>query len=430
MNIVGAFAPTMRSSTWLTLKLAADEINAAGGVLSRAGDQPLVVVLCEDSSDALDPAMDHLVRDLGVRALVGSLADEALHAAVERSATKGNALFFSPNGADASSASGIEAEQLLWYWGAVYELVVPVYPVLLERLLSSGAKALTPDDYRIALLTSPDREDQRLADAASAALSVGGVGFDDLVRFGRLRRFVLAPGSPVPDEMADYAPDLVLIFAGGHDAQSPYLERGLAIEQLQQFEAAHPGRRPIYLLGPRSSYDVAVESALVGSSDLRSRTLLVSADRALDPVLTERLAARFAAAYPALPAPAAFRASNPVYDTLYYLALALDAASAAGAQGAGGVRDALLRLSDATGEPVVVGPSTWDEARQSLRSNGRLNLSGSNGAAAFDADARARSGPPAVRCWNEDGRVVSRATYDAATALLSADAPACAEAAF
>src|SRR5690242_15550063 len=51
MRIVGAFAPSVRSSTWLTLKLAADEINAAGGVASAGGDQPLVVVLCQDSSD-------------------------------------------------------------------------------------------------------------------------------------------------------------------------------------------------------------------------------------------------------------------------------------------------------------------------------------------------------------------------------------------
>jgi hypothetical protein len=430
MLTVGAFAPTVRSSTWLTLKLAVDEINAAGGLSSASGDQPLVVVLCQDSSEALDPAMDHLIREIGVRGIVASLPDDALRVALERPATKERALFLSPNGADAASAGGQEVEQLLWYWGSAYDRVLPVYPALVESLFRASSQALVPDNYRIAILSSPDREDQRLAQEVSSAISVGEVASGDLARFGRLRSYVLAPGSPIPPALADYAPELVLLFAGGHDALSPYLERSRVVAGLETFETAHPAFRPMYVFGPRNGYDAELASAARANEDFRARALLVSADRQVDQALAQGLASRFAAAYPALPeAAVALHASGSVYDALYYLALAIDAASRTGAFSASEVRDGLLRITDPSGEPRSVGPSGWQGSRQLLEGQAHVNLSGSSGPAAFDG--RTRPGLAGVRCWRADGTLVGRGTYDAATArLITEDPVACAEEAF
>jgi hypothetical protein len=428
---VGAFAPTLRSSTWLTLKLAADEINAAGGLSSVQGPQPLVVVLCQDSTDAVDVAMDHLVLELGARGLVGSLADEALRVALERAPSKDRALLLSPNGANAASASADEAEQLLWYWGSAYDRVLPVYPALVDRVVRASSLALLPDNYHIAIVRSRDREDQQLAEAASSAISVGGVASEDLARFGRLRTFVLPPGSAPPADLADYAPDLVLLFAGGHDPLSPYAERSSVVGGLQALEAQQPGFRPVYVFGPRNAYDAELSSLARGNPDFRARALLVTADRQSDPGMVDLLASRFAAAYPALPAAAAgLRAVDPVYDTLYYLALAIDAASGAGPLTASAVRDGLVRVTDPLSEPASLGSSTWERTRQLLHSRGSINLSGTSGPAAFDAAGRTRPGPAGVRCWRADGTLVTRGTYDETTTSLVSEPAECAEEAF
>lgn len=93
LTFMGAFAPTLRSSSWLTLLLGTGEINASGGVLTGGSRRPLVTVLCQDSTSTLDAALDHLVHDLGARALVASLEDSQLRAALERPSTRGQALY-------------------------------------------------------------------------------------------------------------------------------------------------------------------------------------------------------------------------------------------------------------------------------------------------------------------------------------------------
>jgi hypothetical protein len=431
LRVVGAFAPSVRSSTWLTLKLAVDEIDAAGGVTGASGDRPLVAVLCDDSTDAVDPAMDHLVGELGARAVLGSLGDEPLRAALERSASKGRALFFSPGGADLASASGDPVEQLLWFWGAAYQAVVPVYPALLDRLVMRGPQVFTPDDYRIAIVRSSDREDEHLASAVSTSLSVAGVSSADLERFGRLRTYVLGPDAEVPAGLAEFAPQLVLLFAGGHEPQSPFRERSRVVSRLQELETEVPPFRPIYVLGPRSERDATAASALSSNSEFRARTLLVSADRQSDPGLAELLAARFQAAYPALPANATgLQVSGPVYDATYYLALALDVVGAKSELSASELRTGLQRVSDAAGEAAQLGPVDYAATRALLRGEARVNLLGSSGPAAFDTETQTRAGVAGVRCWDADGTVVERASYEAATGTFSARPAPCAEGLF
>lgn len=423
MRIVGAFAPSVRSSTWLTLKLAADEINAAGGMSIGGGEQPLVVVLCQDSPSAVDAAMDHLVRDLGARAVVGSLGDEALRAAVERPASKGKTLFFSPNGADLASSNGDAVEQLLWYWGSPYDAAAPVYAPLLERLLEQSGQLFAPEGYRIAILRSTDREDEHLANAVASSLSVGGVAAADLLRFGQLRTFVLSSGSELPGDLVEFGPQLVLVFSGGHEPLSPYLERSRVVTALQALETGAPSFRPTYVLGPRSD-DAWTAFTLGSNPEVRARTLLVSADRRIDPTLDAPVSARFEAAFPGVPADAVtLRATDPVYDVLYYLAFALDSLDPRTDSSASELRDSLGRISDATGQAAYVGPLDWAGTRAQRRTSSRFNLQGSSGPAAFDGQSQTRPGVAAVRCWNEQGYLVDRATYDVATGTLVAVRP-------
>jgi hypothetical protein len=424
LRMVGAFAPSVRSSTWLTLQLAVHEINAAGGASSPRGDQPLVAVLCDDSKDAVDTAMDHLVRELRVHAVLGSLEDEALRAALERPASKGDALFFSPNGADLSSANGDPVERLLWYWGSAHSTAAPVYPALLDRLVTQSPQALTPDNYRIAIVRSSDREDEDLANLVTSSLSVAGVSGADLERFDRLRTYVLGSGSEVPADLADFGPELVLVFAGGHEPQSPFLDRSRVITRLLELETSSPLFRPIYVLGPRSDRDAWTANTLVNNSNFRARTLLVSSDRPIDLEHGRALAARYSAAYPALPLDATgLQASAPVYDAAYYLAFALDAAGSVAEPGAAELRDGLLRISDAAGPTAKLGPADWATTRALFRSEARLDLQGSSGPAAFEMQSQTREGSAGVRCWDAQGNVVERATYDAATGTF-VDRPA------
>ena len=158
--------------------------------------------------------------------------------------------------------------------------------------------------------------------------------------------------------------------------------------------------------------------------------MLVSAARPIDSGLAAPLGARFDAAYPALPADAlSLRVSEPVYDAMYYLAFALDGAGSSQEFGAAQLRDGLLRVSDAAGPVATVGPADWAAARALLR-NEALNLQGSSGPAAFDTQSRTRAGVASVRCWDPQGSLVDRATYDAETGTFVARPAPCLEGAF
>lgn len=417
--VVGAFAPTLRSSTWLTLQLAVDEINAQGGVPGAAGPRSLVAVLCDDSTAHVDAAMEHLVHGLHASAIVASLEDEPLRVALERASTEGLALFLSPNSADSWAAAPEGATQRAWYLGADQQSVVEAYPPLLRRAAAAlEARGADPELLRIASVVSEAREDQDLARAVAGVIELGGYDAGDLARRGRFRSFELRSGSAEElQEVANYAPQLILVFVGGASLESPYLPRSSRLELLEA-SAAEPGSlQPTYIVGPRNVDDAFLASWATADASLRERVVGLRSDRLLDDDIVASLRARFDSVFPRAREPGLpLDVSLGAYDAVYYLAYAAAAAGTLAAENANSLVAGLASITDPNGERIDVGsgPQALDRARELLASHTPFNLYGTSGPAAFDPLQQSRSGVPRMYCFEPSGELAELGSLDSA----------------
>jgi hypothetical protein len=411
--LLGAFAPSSRTSSWLTLELGVDELNARE---QSGADDPrsrVVAVSCSDTASTIDVAIDHLVGELGVTALVASLEDIALRAALERPATRDRALYLNPNGFDEWSSPPEAADPLMWYLGPNHARVVPGYPPFLERALvaferSGGSR----DTFRMAMVQSDAREDRDLAAAVIDAL---GVDYDvaRLLREGRMKTFEASSVQQDPAPLLGYQPQLLLFFAGGLNGLSPYPERA---SLLQRIEGTAPDFRPLYVFGPRNLEDVAPATLAAQSESFRRRAIGLTAER---PIAADRAAVlveRFQEHFPELPAELQLHISFGVYDALNYLASASGIpASALRPRTAAEVAANLQRITDPNGVRMELS-TPWHESASVAASPTTLNLLGTSGPAEFEAD-HARSGPLRIFCWGSDGVTRDIAGYDPDSAI-------------
>jgi hypothetical protein len=401
MVIVGAFGPTVRSSAWLTIALASSELDVMGGLPGADRSQPLVTLLCHDG-EQLDAALHHLVNHLGAKAVIATLEDTDLRAALDRAPAAQRAAFISPNGAHGVSDASAEVSPWLRYWGSRYDGALPLYRAAVQAI--SAASGVEPGAYRIALVVSEAREDVDLADAVREAIDVGGLPGEELARQGRLQRYSLAQldALSIAADIAAKPPDLLLLFAGGPSRESPYPERSSIIAEIEDRIASVGRRAPSYVLGPRNLYDRSPALRAMKDTSFRGRTLVLSTDRTPVSPLAEVLESSFSQAFPALdPALAGAPAFN-VYDVYYLIAHASLAASMRGFRDPEGLLAGLSLVSDGEGEPLDIGPAGIGLAAADHRA---LDLIGTSGPASFAADGT-RPGEPRAYCWSAAGRPV------------------------
>lgn len=426
LSVIGAFTPTVRSSYWLTLELAVAEINGNGGLNTPSGSRSVVAVACDPQTSALDGALEHLVVKLRTPAILASLEAEALRAALDRPVTSGRALFLSPEGAEREPEP---ADSNVWYLGPDAHAALPAYRLLVTRveeaLVSRGRMR---EQLRIAHLVSGAREDQTLASAVAAEWRVAG---SDSALLERQYRFIsFSPAgldSPELDELAAFAPDIVLAFVGGAFPESPFVPRASLIEELERRAEASSGWRPAFVLGPRLADDQLLQVLAENSAAFRAHALGVRSDRRRDAAREAALAARFHAAFPA--AALAVTRAAPVfgaYEALYYLAHAQAAASRSQPARAEQLLSGLERVTDGSGRLVEMGPGEEGLAlaNQLLAQGLPLQLQGVSGPLEFEP-GHARSGAARVYCWRDDASVRELAVYDAAAVTLVASGEAC-----
>lgn len=135
-TILGAFAPTLSSSLWLTLSLAVEELNRAAA-LAGSLLAPTSVVLCRGGDDAA-ASMDHLVGQLGVKGIVASLDAETLEAVRREPALEGQILLLSPRATDAPLAGD---GRWLWY---LWPLRGRGHPICGDALTARGCAGTGP----------------------------------------------------------------------------------------------------------------------------------------------------------------------------------------------------------------------------------------------------------------------------------------------
>jgi hypothetical protein len=403
LTIVGTFGPSFESSAWLTLELAADEINATVPQFSEVLT-PTLVAQCQGSAALVGQSMNHLVNQLRITAVIASLETRPLQIVTQTSDLAREALLLSPDGA-AYEPSGDGAD-LLWYLGGRYEDVLERYPPLLRGLAASLEPQLGSErPLRIASLSSAASEDAALAQRVADSISLDGRDADYLFREDRFRRFTLVDESAderalTLTQLTDYAPDIVLVFLGGAFDEPQALPRLSVLQTLEERASSTPDWSPFFILGPRALDDSAVLLVAASSDRFRRRTIGVGVGRAPDPRLSGELQSRFAAAFPEA-VTGGLSASLNTYDALYYLTYASAVARQRGEITAENMLDGLARITDFRGECVDVGRDGVSAAVELITSDRAFQLCGTTGSARFTAD-HARGGQSRLVCWSVD----------------------------
>jgi hypothetical protein len=404
MLIIGAFVPAPETSAWLTLDLAVRELRQNGGLPVGGGvNRPVVAVACDGM--AIDTAMSHLVDHLSVKGVVTSLDETQLSSALTLPSTRGATAMISTHGADFALAS--DGGEWLWSLGAPALSTASVYPGLVRAIEQgpmirrTGGRLL-----RMVSLVSSAKEDEALADAATAMITLQGTTLSQLRREDRFRRYLL-PDDLLEErvaalsEVVSYAPDIVLLFAGGNFADPLGEERASVVRSLEEAAAASLEWRPIYVAGPRNTDDSTLKVLSQESTSFRDRLLGLTSARSPEPELASAFAARFAASYPHAAGSSSHAPSPRVYDALYYMAYGLAAAPRAVAPfGVEDVRLGLLRVAQAEAEAVLSGPGPEgvERATQLLARNQPFNLLGITGPLAI-GPSRAREPSVGAYCF-------------------------------
>jgi hypothetical protein len=415
--LVGAFAPTLRSSSWLSIELASREINAAGGLPVNGIARPLLVVLCDDALASVTGAMTHLAR-LGARAVLASMEDRSLQSALAFPGTRGSMLYLTPHASTLTPLD--EGADLLWSLGGRRDGIDDlVQRLILQATDALAAQGRASTSLVIASVSSIAIEDQRLEAAVRGRLEIAGQDAFSLSQEDRFRPFLL-PEDPVLRDgvvasLIEYGPDIVLAFLGG-SFPGPGFEPRTGLLRLIEETAEQKGSAPpLYILGPRTLYDPEVLDLAATRPLFRARAVAVTSDPAVDETRRAAVAERFATALPAATdVDSTATADWQVYDTLYYLAYAMAAAPrAADGYSSADVRDGLSRITDGAAEAVSVGPgmSGVDRVISLLLDELPFNTVGTSGPADFDPSQSRPSNARAL-CWDSDGVPVEPVDID------------------
>jgi hypothetical protein len=437
MLLVGAFAPSFRTSTWLALQLAADEVGSQGGLPTAATDShPLWLFLCDDAVESMNGALEYLFNQVGVRALVASFEDRALTSALSTPGTVGEALFLDPDGTELNSSD--QSATLLWALGGTPTSASAAYgPLIVEAVRSIRSTGVAGQDLKIASVVSSASEDDALASSVTTNLTLEGTALGDLMRQDRYRAFALsddpAQRTEVFATLRRFTPHIVLWFAGGVFAGTSD-ERATALAALENDSQVQQSTwQPIYLIGPRNQESSVLRELATTHATFRARAVAVSVDPSPDSAIQASLLARLRTAFPeAQGTRAAYDRVGGVYDAVYYLTYALAAARhGPGKLTASDLREGLLRVTDPSSERVAVGPGPDGLAKAGalLASDLPFNTYGTTGAAAFDATQR-RTAPAHMYCWDDGGNLLNVARYDETTSEITRLADGCANALF
>jgi hypothetical protein len=397
MSTLGAFSSQVASSTWLSLELAAREMKESGALPSADGvGRPLLVSLCDDDPETMDGATHHLFEELGARAIVASLGDDALRVALSHPAAPG-ALWLSPFTAVTSAED--EGPPLARYLQGSYVDVAPVYSTLSQRIADlRAARQPAAAPLRVAVLSSDASEDDALGTRIFETLALNDLDATTLRRLGQLEKFQLPARdrlarAEVIDALVEHGPDLVLILAGGAYSGQPQVSRASELVELFADRERLMPSPPVYVWGPRNATDAGLLQALLANTAIMARSIGVDLRRAGAEQLSVALDDRFRTAFPEALTPI----DASVYDAFYFLAYAIAAAP----PGPDAVAAGFARISSADGEALAVGPGAdgIDRAKVLLSEPGPIRTEGVTGPAEFDSVTGVRWAAPRVYCW-------------------------------
>ena len=418
----GAFAtldratPADNAIIWAH-QLALDEFGSdnVGGLLGPGTTRrPLVMLVCNNLPDVVDPAMQHLAEDVEVPAVIATLKPGDLRRAFETYAAR-DIFYLSPVPVTTPVVAEPDDGHIWNLLGQPSDLA-PTYVELLklsEAHLRKLYDIQPPDSLKVALVTTKDAYDDELANVLRGVLQFNGKSVAG--NAGNFKDYTILPDpdfASMATKIAEFAPDIVI-----SAASEPFVMNGGLHEELEadwDTEVVPTGkRRPFYILSPFNAGDLAdllgrVNGRLERTPAVQDqqRYVGVSIAAAPDNSLQNAYEIRLSSVV-----------DDPVndtanyYDAVYYLAYAMYAANQPGGITGSGIRDGMLRLLK--GDDVNVGPDAISSTFKTLAVKGKtVHVVSTLGPPDFDATTGVRPVDGSVFCLNRTGNT-AKPSFDA-----------------
>lgn len=412
--VFGAFAtlspvaPEDSSIVWAH-RLALGELSgdSVGGLPNGPNGKrrPLVMVVCDNTGDIVGPGLDHLIKEVEVPAIIGTLKPGDLRRAYEDYGEH-DVFFMSPVSVTKTVAAGSDQDHIWNLLGQPSDFA-PTYAALLT-LAEAHVRALQTEPQRqvplrVALVTTSDAFDAELAAAVAPLLRFNGKSVTDNGSDFTSTNLDDKPNlAQSADEIAAWGPDIVISTAS---------EAFVMTNGVQQFidddwvgTAPKDKPLPFYILSP---YNAGNLSALVKrvsaridgepNVDHQQRFVGVSIASAPDNTLQNAYAIRLRSRFKN-----AITDTANYYDATYYLAYAMYAADQPNGLTGSGIARGMKRLL--SGDSFDVGPSSITDVFVALtEGEGSVHVRSTLGPPDFDAKTGVRAVDGSVFCFDRVG---------------------------
>ena len=390
--------------------------------------RPLVMVVCNNLPDTIDPAMKHLADDIQVPAVLATLKPGDLRRSFELYQKTRDIFYLSP--VAVTTPIVIEPDDgHIWNLLGQPSDLAPAYAEVLKLSEAHWRKLYgITEPLKVALIKTDDAYDSELDDALQAVLqfngksvSANGTDFKDFN----------IPGKPdfvdLAKEIITFAPDIVISSASEAFVMKGGLQDGLEAEWETQ---ANGKRRPFYILSPFNAGDLRellgrVNGQLERAPDVedQERYVGVSIASAVDNTLQNAYEIRLSSI-----------AEDPIndtanyYDAVYYLAYAMYGANQPDGITGSGIAAGMNRLLD--GDDVNIGPSAISSTFKTLSDKKKtVHLVSTLGPPDFDRTTGVRRVDGSVFCFKRTGNtakpVFDTLRYDRTSDALVGDSLPC-----
>jgi hypothetical protein len=393
-------------------QLSGDEV---GGLRAPPGGvrRPLVMVGCNNAEDYIDLALEHLVENVDVPAIIATLKPGDMRRAYE--AYRPNKLFYLSPVPVTTTLIQDEPDGLIWNLLGQPADLAPAYAELL-RLSEEHVRRILPlqaaQPIKVVLVTTLDAFDSELATSVRPLLRFNG-GKTTTANGANYKDFTVGPDTDLAElglEIAELRPHIVISAASEAFTKPAGLIDNIELEW--NAAADDELREPFYILSPYNAGDLAylqgnIDNSLETSgSDMYTRFVGLSIagaeDITLQNIYANQLLSRF---------PDAYADSANYYDAVYFLAYAMYGSSDTGPLTGPGIADGMKRLL--SGDPFDIGATDINDVFDALDvPGGTLQLNSTLGPPSFDPETGVRPVDGGVFCFykeNENSKSTQRA---------------------
>ena len=434
--VFGAFAtlnpaaPEENSIVWAH-RLALEELNSddVGGLPGPKNvRRPLVMSVCNNAGDVVEPGLSHLIDDLEVPAVIATLKPGDLRRAYEKNVKK-DVFYLSPVSVTKMVALEEDAGHIWNFLGQPSDFA-PTYAALLT-LAETHVRALQSEEQkqvplRVAMVTTEDAFDAELASAITPVLKFNGKSAtDNDGSFTRITIGTKPDFTQLADDLATWGPDIVISAAGDAFLMTNGLQQVLE-EDWAVFSGDKPP--PFYILSPYDAGNLNALSKRISGRldreptvDHNARYVGVSiadaADKSLQNAYAIRLRSKFKNA---------ITDTANYYDAVYFLAYAMAGANQPTRLTGSGIASGMQRLL--SGDNLDVGPGHIADAFAVLLDGKKtLHIGSTLGPPNFDPTTGVRPVDGSVFCFgrvqNSAQLVTNALRYDRDAQALVADGP-------